>query len=219
MIKTVKAHGFKKGYIRPLFFLGNESLKLDPHATSVHCAIMVMPWRKYVGHPLRVTVSPIRRLSRKALHIEKKIAGHYINSIVAQKKAQSRGYDDALMLDDDEQIAEGSVANVFFVLDGVLVTPPVGSTLPGITRDSVIKLARDLGIAVNERMLKVGDIEKATEAFFTGTAVEIAPIKSIDNKAFDSYGPDSVTMRISKAYESVVHSEDERYSSWLTVVE
>jgi branched-chain amino acid aminotransferase len=219
VIKTVDAQTYEEGYIRPLLFFGNESLKLDPRATSVHCTILTMPWGKYRSQKtMRVTVSPFRRFSKHATHIEKKLAGHYVNSIFAHNEAQSRSFDDALMLDDENHIAEGSSANIFFVIDGTLATPSLGSILPGITRDTVIQIAQDMGIPVSEKVLNLTDIKNATEAFFTGTAVEIVPIQSIDEKTFGDYCDTSLTMRISRKFAQIVRGEDEKYASWLTFI-
>lgn len=218
IIDTVQANDLNDCYIRPLLFFGAESLLLNPLNCSIHCAIIVLPLEKYLGtQGINVTISPFQRLSGRAVPIQSKINGYYVNSIFAHQEAKLRHFDEALLLNDEGTIAEGSVANIFFVINGALVTPPTGTILPGLTRASVITLAASLGIDVQEKTMHVNDIETATEAFFTGTASEITPIASIDGKKLAGHdGP--ITRTLIECYQNIVHGNNKKFISWLTLI-
>ena len=218
IIDTVIANGFSDCYIRPLIFFGEESLLLSPRNLSIHCAIIALPMDKYLGkEAINVAVSPIKRIAPESVPIHNKINGFYVNSIFAFHEAQDRGFDEALLLDSVGNIAEGSVANVFFVIDGVLKTPPSDSILPGITRASVIALAQKLPIAIVEETLHAHDVANATEAFFTGTASEITPIKCIEQKQF-SPAPGIITQKIKEAYHNSTQGKDHYFKDWLKFI-
>ena len=218
IIATVKANNFSSCYIRPLLFFGSESLLLSPKNLSVHCAIIAVSMEKYLGaSAIRVGISSIKRLDPQSAPIHNKINGFYVNSIFACHEARERGFDEALLLDHEGNIAEGSVANIFFVINGVLVTPPSISILPGITRDSVLVIAQKLGIPTEERTVSLDDVLRATEAFFTGTASEITAIALIDQKQLrGTDGP--VTQKIHNAYQNSILGHDTDYVSWVTFI-
>ena len=165
--------------------------------------------------PIKVKTSSFIRIHPKSTHADAKITGHYINSLLAAQEAHAEGYDEALLLDWEGFVAEGPGENVFAVKDGVLYTPPLGAILPGITRDSVITIARDLGIEVRQMTLTPQDLRNAEELFFTGTAVEVAPIGALDDKTF---GPGPVTARLRSVYSDAVHGKAQQYRRWLTIV-
>lgn len=217
IIDTVIINGFANCYIRPIIFFGSETLLLSPKNSTVHCAIIVIAMDKYLGdRAINVAVSPIKRIHPDALPVQNKINGFYVNSIFAFHEAKRRGFDEALLFDHDDMVAEGSVANIFFVIDGILVTPPTTSILPGITRASIMAIAQHLGTPVQEATVTLADISRATEAFFTGTASEITVIKSIEHKQFSLEGP--ITGQIKSAYKEAVMGNLHQFESWLTFI-
>jgi len=218
IIDTVKVNKFNNCYIRPLLFFGSESLLLSPKNLSVHCAIIALDITSH-GKRDNVTVgiSPIRRINPQAVPIHNKINGYYVNSIFAFHKAQERGFDEALLLDHQGNIAEGSTVNVFFVIDSIIKTPPSTSILPGITRASIQAIAQQVNIPIREEILTVSDIDQATEAFFTGTLSEIIPIKKIEQKEF-SITNNTITQKIKSTYHDTVHGKDSSFKTWLTYI-
>lgn len=218
IIATVRANNFSNCYIRPLIFFGSESLLLSPRNLSVHCAVIAFTLDKYLGkEAIKVGISKFKRISPESVPIQSKISGFYVNSILAFQEAQDRGFDEALLLDYEGTIAEGSVANIFFVIDGDVVTPPPSSILPGITRASIISLAQKLAIPLKERIVTMDDIFRATEAFFSGTASEITSIKSIEQKEF-LLTPGPITQKINNAYHAATLGKENYFKSWLTLV-
>ena len=214
--EVIRAEGIREAYIRPVAFLGDESLGLHIKELTTHVAIFAVEFPKPFGaKAIRVRTVSVRRISPQVTVPEAKIGGHYVSSILALKEAREMGYDDALLLDVEGYVAEGPGANVFFVKGNVLVTPKLGSILPGITRDTVMRLARDMGFKVVERRVTLVDAYDADEAFFCGTAMEVTPVASIDGKVYEKH---DVTMKIREAYLRIVRGQDERYIDWLTFV-
>lgn len=217
IIDVIKANNLSSCYIRPVLFFGSESLLLSPKKLSVHCAIIALDMGKYLGREaITVGISAIKRIDPESMPIHNKINGFYVNSIFAFHEAQEKGFDEALLLDHEGAIAEGSVANIFFVIDGVLKTPPQQSILPGITRASIIAIAQSLGITTKQETITVHDIKNATEAFFTGTASEITSIKSIEHKQFITTG--IVTDKLKEAYHAIINGKEKKIKSWLTFI-
>ena len=215
VVDTVQANSLKNCYLRPILFFGSESLLLNPSKLSVHCAIIAFDMEKYLGKkPITVGISKVKRISPDAMPVHNKINGFYVNSIFALNEVKKRGFNEALMLDQDNNIAEGSVANIFFVIDGTLVTPKSTYILPGITRASIITLAKKMDIPFKERTIPAKDINNATEAFFTGTASEITSIGKIENHTL-SRAPGSITKKIEKAYREEIVSKGEQ---WITFI-
>ncbi|MEM7549922.1 MAG: branched-chain amino acid transaminase [Bacteroidota bacterium] len=170
-------------YIRPLVYPG-MNMSLMP-TKETHVFMAAWQWEKYLGSkPLKVMVSSYQRPNPKSCHVEAKVVGHYTNSILATTEAKNLGYDEALLLDMDGNVAEGSGANFFFEKDGILYTPPAGSILPGITRSTIMELAKDLDITVVEKNFTIDEVYGADNAFFAGTATEIASIESINGETF-----------------------------------
>ncbi|MCH7618627.1 MAG: branched-chain amino acid transaminase [Candidatus Marinimicrobia bacterium] len=219
VIETVKANELKNGYIRPLAYYGYGKMGLRPEGAPVNLSIAVWHWDNYLGtESVNVKTSSFMRFHPKSSITTSKIAGNYVNSIFASAEATSEGYDEALLLDYEGKVAEGPGENIFIVSNGHLFTPPPGNILTGITRDSVMTIAEDLGIRVEEKPLTLDEIYDADEAFFTGTAAEIAPIKSLDDHALkNSLGP--VTEKIRRSFFNIVNGKDDKYKSWLTVVQ
>ncbi len=219
IIETVKANELKNGYIRPLAYYGYGKMGLRPEGAPVNLLIAVWPWDNYLGtEPVNVKTSSFMRFHPKSFITTSKIAGNYVNSIFASAEATSEGYDEALLLDYEGKVAEGPGENIFIVSNGHLFTPPPGNILTGITRDSVMTIAEDLGIRVEEKPLTLEEIYDSDEAFFTGTAAEVAPIKSLDDHALkNSLGP--VTEKIRRTFFNIVNGKDDKYKSWLAVVQ
>lgn len=219
IVETVRVNKIKEGYIRPIAIFGYGSMGLKHQTESpVHVYVAVWPWGAYLGESLvRIKTSSFIRIHPKSVRADAKISGYYINSIFASLEAKKAGYDEALLLDYEGNIAEGPGENFFIVKNNALITPPLkGQILPGITRDSVIKIAKDLGISVEERNIGPSDAYSADEAFFTGTAAEITGIREIDDKTIGKGKGGSVTEKIKSAYIDSVHGKNKRYESWLT---
>jgi branched-chain amino acid aminotransferase len=196
-------NGLKNAYIRPLVFLG-ENMSLSP-TEEVHLFLCAWEWGKYLGDsPLNVMVSSYERPNPKSVPVDAKVTGHYTNSILATTEAKRNGFDEALLLDANGSVAEGSGANFFFEKDKVLYTPPLGNILPGITRSTAIDIAQDLGYEVVEAYFPPEKVKGADGAFFTGTAAEIAGIGFLNNYPFQLKWQKTIGYEIAQAYKSLV---------------
>lgn len=193
-------NNLEDAYIRPLVFMGdNMSLQTNE---DVHVVIMVWEWGKYLGDKmLNVMMSSFQRPNPKACFVEAKVVGHYTNSILATNEAKSKGYDEALLCDANGYVAEGPGANFFMEKDGVLITAPLGNILAGITRATVLELAKELEIEIQERYFTPDEIKKADAAFFCGTAAEIIGIAKLDDYHFPLNWEDSISSLIQKKYK------------------
>ncbi len=205
IVATVRASGRDAAYVRPLAFFAGETVRLDPgRECPVHVVIAVLPFEGLVpgssGVPhFRATISPFMKTPSRALPSTVKAGGHYTNSIRALAEAHARGFDETILRNDRGEVAEGSGENVFFVRDGELFTNDADADiLPGITRASVLAIAREAGITTRVRAMTVDDLNAADEAFFTGTAAEVVPIVAIDDRTFEGEGP--VTQRLRTIY-------------------
>lgn len=217
--ETVGKNGVSSAYIRPICLFGYGKMGLDPKGAKVNCAIAVWPWGKFLGeNPVRVKISEYCRIHPKSTHAEAKICGHYVNSIFASIEVKDKGYDEALLLDYRGFCAEGPGENLFIYKDKKLLTPPRGTILNGITRSSIIDVAKDMGIRVEEKSLKPEDVYSADEALFTGTAAEISSICSLDDHQIGGEAPGPITKKLQKAFMDIVHGRDKKYSRWLTYV-
>ncbi len=220
VLKTIKENGIKAGYIRPLIYYGYGKMGLDPHGAPVNCSIAVWPWGSYLGDgAVKVKTSSYIRLHPKSTKAECKICGHYVNSIFASCEAKEKGYQEALLLDFNGNIAEGPGENLFLVKGGKIFTPKLGNILHGITRRSIMQLAKDEGIQVEEKVLTPEDLKNADEAFFTGTAAEITPIASIDDNQIGSQAPGPITTKLKQEFLDIVHGKNPKYESWLSYVD
>ena len=204
---TLQINAMDSCYVRPLVWRGYGEMGVNPLNCPVQVAIAVWPWGAYLGEDgltngVRVTMSSWRRIGQNTIPATAKATGQYLNSQLAKIEAVKHGYDEAILLNEQGFVADGSGENVFIVQDGVLSTPPVtASCLPGITRDTVIRLARDLGHEVRERDLVRSELYAADEVFFTGTAAEVTPVRSVDDHEIGA-GP--VTRAIQAEFHDVV---------------
>ena len=222
IVETVRASGRDAAYVRPLAFFGGETVRLNPgRECDVHVMIGVLPFDGLfpggVVGALSATVSPFMKTPSRALPSTVKAGGHYTNSIRALADAQRRGFDETMLLNDRGEVAEGSGENVFVVRDGILITNDADADiLPGITRASVLAIARDLGITSRVRPLVLEDLHACDEAFFTGTAAEVVSISRIDDRTFDGEGP--ITQQLRTTYHAIVRGERPAPGPWLTHV-
>lgn len=217
-LRTIKKNKLEHGYVRPIAFFGLGNLRVEPTACKTHVIIAAWPWGAYLSEdPIKVKVSKYIRIHPKSLESDAKICGHYVNSILAVYDAKAAGFQEALLLDYKGNIAEGPGENFFIVKNGKLITPPLGNILPGITRDSIIKLAKDLGIPVQERNISLKQAKQADECFFSGTAAEVTPIGQIDaSRIKHGFGP--ITKQLKAEFMNIVHGKNKKYRKWLTYV-
>lgn len=221
--EVVRANGLSSAYIRPLAFYGAEKMGISTRGATVHVAIAAWTWGAYLGEDglqkgIRVKTASFARHHVNVTMPRAKVASTYANSILANLEATQDGYDEALLLDTDGFVAEGAGENLFIVKDGVIYEPEIASALTGITRSSVIRLANDLGLQVVTKRLTRDDIYIADEAFFTGTAAEVTPIRELDNRCIGDGSRGPITEKIQAAFFAVVNGKDARYNDWLTPV-
>jgi len=217
--EVIMANGLKECYIRPIAFRGYGEMGLNPLNSEVNVSIAVWPWGTYLGEEglkngIKVKISSYQRIAPNIIPPTAKSTGNYINSILAKVESLKAGYDEAIMLDYRGFVSEGPGENIFIVKDGVIYTPPEhASILPGITRDSVITLARDMVYEVVKTDLTRGSLYTADEVFFTGTAAELTPIREVDGIQIGN--PGKVTKRLQKKFFDVTKGKDKNYNSWL----
>jgi branched-chain amino acid aminotransferase len=190
---------------------------------KVHAIVAAWEWGAYLGAEnmekgIRIKTSSYTRHHVNITMCKAKANGHYINSMLALNEALTSGYDEAMLLDVDGFVAEGSGENIFIVRDGVLYTPDLTSALEGITRDTIVQLAQDLGLRVREKRITRDEVYLADEAFFTGTAAEVTPIREVDDRMIGKGGRGPVTERLQALYFDVVHGREAKYTDWLTLV-
>ncbi len=210
-------------YLRPIAFYGSEKMGVSPRGASVHVAIAAWPWGAYLGADgiekgIRVKTSSFARHHVNVTMPRAKVATTYANSIVANLEATQDGYDEALLLDTDGFVAEGAGENLFIVKDGMIYEPEIASALTGITRSSVIALANDLGYQVVSKRLTRDDVYIADEAFFTGTAAEVTPIRELDNRTIGTGTRGPLTEKLQSLFFDVVNGRAAKYKHWLTCV-
>ena len=221
--EVVRVNKLDSCYIRPIAFYGSEKMGVSPKGASVHVSIAAWPWGAYLGAEglekgIRVKTSSYSRHHINVTMCRAKFSGTYANSILANQEAIEHGYDEALLLDVDGYVAEGAGENLFIVKNGKLYEPELTSALIGITRDSVIQLARDMGLQVEARRLTRDDIYIADEAFFTGTAAAVTPIRELDGRAIGSGRRGVITEKLQAAFFDVVNGRNPKYAHWLTPV-
>jgi len=222
--ETVRASGLKACYVRPLVYHGYGEMGLNPLNAPVNVSIAVWPWGTYLGdecleNGARLIISSWRRPDPNVLPGKAKATGQYINSGLAKVEAIKGGYDDAIMLAPDGTVAEGTGENLFIVRDGVIITPPESAAiLMGVTRDSVMTIARDLGYELLERKLVRSDIYTADEVFLTGTAAEVTPVREVDERPIGTGTRGPITKEIQQTYFAVVKGEIDRYAEWVELV-
>jgi len=219
ILKLVKKNKLKSGYIRPIAVFGYGSMSLNPEKCAINTVIAMWPWKAYLGSaPIHIKTSKYIRIHPKSTVTDAKICGHYVNSILAGAEAQKAGFHEALFLDYKGCVAEGPGENIFMVKKGIVYTPKLGSILSGITRESIITLAKDLGYKVVEKSLMLKDLYTSDECFFTGTAAEISPIGSIDRKKIGKGVAGPVTSKLRNEFMKIIKGKNPSYKNWLSYI-
>ena len=223
-IETVRANGLGDCYIRSIAFYGANALGISAKRNPVHLVIAAWSWGSYLGEEalqrgIRVKTSSFSRHHVNVSMCRAKACGHYLNSVLAYQEISADGYDEALILDVDGFVSEGSGENLFIVRDDAIYTPELTSALAGITRDTIFTLAKDLGYTLIERRLTRDDVYCADEAFFTGTAAEVTPIVSVDNRRIGNGQRGRITEALQQGYFSAVSDSNSRYAAdWQTPI-
>jgi branched-chain amino acid aminotransferase len=221
VIGTVKINRLEACYIRPIVFIGYGDMGLYVQKNPIQVSIAAWPWGTYLGddgikNGIRTKISSFTRHHVNISMTRAKVTGYYVNSLLAKREAKESGYDEAILLDTDGYVAEGPGENIFIVRNGVLKTTPLGSILEGITRNSIIQLAQEKGIPVAQERFSRDEIYIADEAFFTGTAAEITPIREVDNRIIGPGKPGEITKQLQKLFFDIVAGKDSAHKSWLT---
>ena len=221
--QVIRENRLETGYIRPIIWIGSEALGISARNNTIHTAIAAWTWGAYLGEDgmsrgIRVKISSFSRHHVNVSLVRAKASGYYINSILANQEATADGYDEAMLLDTEGFVSEGSGENVFIVKNGKLYTPDLASCLDGITRDSVITLAKDAGIEVIEKRITRDEVYCADEVFFSGTAAEITPIREVDNRQIGSGSRGPVTEKIQSLFFDAVSGKNPKYAHWLSPV-
>ena len=222
-LEVVRANKLESCYLRPIAFYGSEKMGISTRGTTVHVAIAAWSWGAYLGEEglqkgIRVKTSSFARHHVNVTMPRAKVATTYANSILANLEATQDGYDEALLLDTQGFVAEGAGENLFVIKDGMIYEPEIASALTGITRDSVIQIAREFGLEVRPRRLTRDDIYIADEAFFTGTAAEVTPIRELDNRVIGSGSRGPITEKIQARFFDVVNGRAPEFEHWLSFI-
>jgi branched-chain amino acid aminotransferase len=221
IVETVRVNKLEACYIRPLVYIGHGAMGVYPGDNPIKLAIAAWTWGAYLGedalaHGMRARVSSFTRHHVNVSMTRGKISGYYVNSILAKREAKADGYDEAILLDTEGYVSEGTGENIFIVRKGQMKTTPLTSILDGITRSSVIDLAREQHISVVEERFTRDDMYIADEVFVTGTAAELTPVREIDNRCIGTGRPGPITQALQKAFFSIVRGEDPSHEAWLT---
>ncbi len=221
--EVVRANKLESCYIRPIVFYGSEAMGIAAKTLSTHVAVAAWPWGAYLGEEgmakgIRVKTSSFTRHHVNVNMCRAKSVSTYTNSILSHQEAAHDGYDEALLLDVDGYVAEGSGENIFIVKKGKLYTPDLTSCLEGITRDSIVTLAKDMGLEIIEKRITRDEVYCAEEAFFTGTAAEVTPIRELDNRAIGAGSRGPVTTKLQAAFFDIVGGKNPKYAHWLAHV-
>lgn len=221
--EVVRANNLEACYIRPIAFYGSEKMGVSPKGAQVQVSIAAWPWGAYLGEEglekgIRVRTSSYARHHVNVTMARAKFSATYANSILANMEATQDGYDEALLLDVDGFVAEGAGENLFVVKDGCIYEPEIASALVGITRSTIISIAREMGLEVKSKRLTRDDVYIADEAFFTGTAAEVTPIRELDNRVIGTGARGPITQELQSRYFDVVYGRNDKYEHWLTRV-
>ncbi len=221
ILDTLKANKLAEGYVRPLSFIGAGAMGVFPADNPIQTIIATWPWGAYLGaealeQGIRVKTSTFTRHHVNVMMTKAKTCGNYVNSVLAKREALADGYNEALMLDAEGYVSEATGENIFIVRNGVIKTSPLGSILAGITRESIMLLAEDLGYDVAEDRFTRDELYCADEAFFTGTAAEVTPIREVDRRVIGQGSRGPVTKALQEAYFKVLRGENPKYGKWLT---
>ena len=217
---VIRVNHLEDCYIRPLVFFGEGEMGLGARGNKTRVAIAAWPWGAYLGEDgvtkgVRLKTSSFVRFHHNSLLPNAKATGHYVNSILAAYEARRCGYDEALLLDVQGYVAEGSGENLFVIRDGVVKSPPITSSLPGITRQSVIKILKDEGIAFVEQLFPRDALYIADEAFMTGTAAEVTPVRELDDRQIGDGKPGPITRKVQEIFNRALRGGEARYREWL----
>ena len=221
--EVLRANNLEAGYLRPIAFYGSEKMGVSPKGAKVHVAIAAWPWGAYLGEEglergIRVKVSSYTRHHVNISMVRAKASGHYINSILANNEVTNEGYDEAMLLDPEGYVAEGAGENLFIVKKGKLYTPDLTSCLEGITRATVLQIAGELGLSVQEKRITRDEVYCCDEAFFTGTAAEVTPIRELDGRQIGIGRRGPVTAEIQARYFDVVNGRSAQHDNWLAYI-
>lgn len=221
IVETVRVNKLDACYIRPLVYIGYGAMGVYPGDNPIKLAIAAWKWGSYLGddalaNGMRARVSSFTRHHVNVSMTRGKISGYYVNSILAKQEAKVDGYDEAILLDPEGYVSEGTGENIFLVRKGRMKTTPLTSILEGITRNAVIDLAREQGVAVLEERFTRDEMYIADEMFVTGTAAELTPVREIDNRRIGMGKPGPITLALQKRFFSIVRGEDPSHESWLT---
>ena len=221
--QVVKINNLKNAYIRPMCFYGSEGMGLRADNLKVHTIVAAWDWGSYLGddkilNGIKVKVTDFPKRCEKSMLHKAKASGNYLYSMLALKDALNSGFDEALILDIDDNVNEGSGENFFMIINNTIHTPKDATVLNGITRQTVMKIARDLNYSVEETNISVDDVKSSDEAFFTGTAAEVTPIIQVDDVKINDGKPGKITKKIQKIYFNLIRGKVDEYSSWLTQV-
>lgn len=220
-LEALRRNHLDEGYIRPIVFIGDGEMGLNPGSNKIRVAVIVWAWGKYLGEDgiengIRAKVSTFSRHHVNAKMTKGKTCGDYVNSILAKREALLDGFDEAIMLDTHGLVSEASGENIFVVRDGVLRTPPLHTVLDGLTRGAICELARDRGIQVEERLITRDDLYIADEIFLTGTAAEVTPVREIDHRRIGNGKRGPITDKLQRAFFDVVAGREPKYQRYLT---
>jgi len=221
--EILRRNGQTSAYLRPLVFVGDGVMGLHPQNNPIRTTIISWVWGAYLGDEglakgIRAKISSFSRHHVNVMMTKAKTTANYVNSILAKREATHLGYDEALLLDTDGYVAEASGENIFIVSDGVLRTPPITAVLSGITRASILTLAQDLGIPVREDVFSRDELYLADEAFLTGTAAEVTPIREVDARSIGPGKPGPITQKLQTAFFDIVRGKNPKYQQWLTYI-
>jgi branched-chain amino acid aminotransferase len=222
-LDVVRENKLESAYIRPMCFYGSEGMGLRADNLKTHVVVAAWEWGAYLGKEnlergIRIRTSSYTRHHVNITMCKAKANGNYMNSMLALQEALSCGYDEAMLLDSEGYVAEGSGENIFVVRDGTLYTPELTSALEGITRDTIMTLAAEEGFKVREKRITRDEVYVADEAFFTGTAAEVTPIREVDNRAIGNGARGPITEKLQTMYFDQVHGRREDHPEWLTLV-
>jgi branched-chain amino acid aminotransferase len=221
IIATVKANNLRECYIRPLVYIGCGAMGLYPKGNPINLTVAAWPWGAYLGDEglekgIKVKISSFTRHHVNASMTRAKVCGYYVNSQIAKKEAIACGFDEALLLDPEGYVSEGSGENIFIVRNGRIKTTPLTTILEGITRDSIITIAGNMKIPVTEERFTRDEMYIADEAFFTGTAAEVTPIREIDGRRIGLGSRGKITGKLQSIFFDIVKGRNKKYESWLT---
>jgi branched-chain amino acid aminotransferase len=221
--EVIRANNLESGYLRPLAFYGSEKMGVSPKGAKVHIIIAAWPWGAYLGEEgmqrgIRIKTSSYTRHHVNITMVRAKASGNYMNSILANNEATTDGYDEALLLDPEGYACEGAGENIFIVKNGKLYTPDLTACLEGITRATVMQLAAEMGLEVIEKRITRDEVYCADEAFFTGTAAEVTPIRELDNRQIGPGHRGPITKALQEKYFDVVNGRSEAHADWLAFV-